>query len=650
MSLFEQFPSELKLPELTPLPDGRYRMTRYLQFPAPRYVAPAYGSLFERDAQLTGDEAARYSGMRLINVDPSTVPGKQSVPALILTYEQIHATEETQVGKLVTVTDENERDVVQAKFIQFSSAPRTPGTIGTTTPPGVATAVLDNEQAEDEGILRKITRRYVQAGASFAQVGEDEIDYELNGLKRRTRNLIAKGGVVFSGVVGTTTHPTDTGLILAGISVRESQATTKVKATYLEPGTLSIGKRSLNEGVVQYSYVFLGTEGAVTGTVLSRNTGDYQGLRTYNVATAANKDGSTLVGVGGAAKLAYSFPKLVTFQAPGVVDIKEFQSGASISAFADLASPVEFLVSARIYVYYQTSDALVSGDFTTNSAEGLWNPSQWASKEATITAGVTDQGNASGAYYNQQALRGYRVSAVAAVSGAAVTYESTGKTISPSVVKLDESAGELINGRPVYRGVIQHLVDSMNQATVAGGGVVIYRSGHKAKGVISLTIYWTGAAWVLSWSRVITDTMPTTGSGDGIYVYRQATKAWVDSYTNRTSSIGAAILHTATGDTPTPFTATWPAGISLPPPSQSQSVFYAGSPISSTFGLSAVGAWIEGRNVTVGGLGTMTISGGPSNPTGRTFTLGVDFKRALEDVDGNQIYQKTITVATITPA
>jgi len=239
MSLFEQFPGELKLPELTPLPDGRYRMVRYLQFPAPRYVAPAYGSLFERDAQLTGDEATRYSGMRLINVDPSTVPGKQSVPALILTYEQIHATNETQVGKLITVTDENERDVVQAKFIQFSSATRTPGTIGTTTPPGVATAVLDNEQVEDEGVLRKITRRYVQAGASFAQVGEDEIDYELNGLKRRTRNLVAKVGVAFSGTVGVTAHLTDTALILASLSIRESQATTKVKATYLEPGVVS---------------------------------------------------------------------------------------------------------------------------------------------------------------------------------------------------------------------------------------------------------------------------------------------------------------------------------------------------------------------------------------------------------------------------
>lgn len=641
-------PGHARLPDLTPLPDGRYRLTVYQKLPAAHYVAPEYGTLY--DDTLTGDELARYSGLRLINIDPGNERYKYNVPSVTLVYEQLHATLETQVGKLTTVTDENDREVLQAQFIQFSSAAYVKGAIGTLTPPGVATAVLDGESATDEGILRKITRKYVQAGATFASVGEDEIDYELNGLKRRVRNLIALGGVAFSGTIGVTTHPTDTGLFLAGISIRESAATTKVKATYLEPGTLSIGKRSMNEGVVQYSYVFLGTEGAVTGTVLSRNIGDHQGLRTYNVTTAANKDGATLVGVGGAAKLAYSFPKLVTFQAPGVVDIKEFQFGSSISAFADLASPVEFLVSARIYVYYQTSDTLVSGDFTTNSSEGLWNPSNWASKVASVTAGVTDTGSAVGAYYNQQALRGYRVSAVATFYGATgVSFESSGQIVAPSVLKLDEAAGELINGRPVYRGQITHLVDSMNQARIIGG-IVVYRSGFTAKGIVSTVVYWTGSAWVLRWARVITDTMPTTGPGDNTYVYRQATKTWADSYTNRSDNIAEVTLHTATGDTPTPFTAVWPAAVTLPAAVQSQSVYYGGSQISATFGLAAIGAWIEGRNVNSGGLGSMTLFGGPSNPTGRTFTLGVDFKRALEDVDGTQIYQKTITVATITPA
>jgi hypothetical protein len=353
--------------------------------------------------------------------------------------------------------------------------------------------------------------------------------------------------------------------------------------------------------------------------------------------------------VGGAAKLAYSFSKLVTFQSPGVVDIKEFSHGASISAFADLSSPVEFLVSARIYVYYQTADALVPGDFTTNSAEGLWNPNQWASKEAFVTAGVTDDGNATGAYYNQQALRGYRVSAVASFYGTAVTYEANGKIVAPAVVKLDESTGELINGRPVYRGLIKHLIDSMNRGRLSGGAIW-YTPGYSVRGNISLVVAWTGSAWSLRWTRLITDTMPSSVTGDNVYVFRQATRTWTDSYTNRSSIIGETTLHTATGDTPTPFTATWPTGVTLSPPVQSQSVAYGGSQTWATYGLVAIGAWIEGRNVTAGGIGTMTISGGPSNPTGRTFTLGVDFKRALEDVDGTQIYQKTITVATITPA
>jgi hypothetical protein len=586
----------------------------------------------------------------LIDKNLSTVASGASATDKILTevYQEFTAGQKVSVGEDVIKKDEHNRNLLYRKFVCLATEAE-----GLATASGIVDGVYVANGAEifKNGVGAVITEAYIEAGEAFAQVGEDEIDYELNGLKRRVRNLIAKGGVAFTGTVGTTAHPTDTGLILAGLSIRESKATTKVKATYLQPGTLSIGKRSLNDGVVQYSYVFLGTEGAVTGTVLSRNIGDHQGLRTYNVTTAANKDGSTLVGVGGAAKLAYSFPKLVTFQAPGVVDIKEFQFGASVSAFADLAAPVEFLVSARVYVYYQTSDALVSGDFTTNSAEGLWNPSQWASKEATVTAGVADTGTAVGAYYNQQALRGYRVSAVATFYGSTgVTYESSGKTVAPSVVKLDESAGELINGRPVYRGVITHLVDSMNQAQVVGGGIVIYRSGFTVKGVINTVVSWTGSAWSLRWTRTLADTMPSTGSGDNIYVFRQATGAWADSYTNRSAVISEATLHTATGDTPTPFTAVWPAGVTLPAATESQSVYYGGSPTSDTFGIGAVAAWIEGRNVLAGGLGTMTLSGGPTNPTGRTFTLGVDFKRALEDVDGNQIYQKTITVATITPA
>ncbi len=391
MSLFEQFPGELKLPELTPLPDGRYRMVRYLQFPAPKYTAPAYGSLFERDAQLTGDELVRYSGMRLINVDPSTVPGKQSVPALILTYEQIHATAETQVGQLVTITDENERDVVQAKFIQFSSATRTPGTIGTTTPPGVATAVLDNEQADNEGILRKITRRYVQAGASFANVGEDDIDYELNGLKRRTRNLVAKVGVAFSGTIGVTAHPTDTTLILAGLSIRESQATTKVKATYLQPGILDATKLFDSDGGLLYvTFVswhartvptclkagsaltddpVIAFQGGAAAQLFRDKITNVSGYRTNAITVMMKSDGSALT--VGSDQLINSYEKYVSYRRPGVLSFN--QDAASPKGWFLEGTPgATRMIKCRIDDYLSTVGTL-SGSFAPFSV------TQWAS-------------------------------------------------------------------------------------------------------------------------------------------------------------------------------------------------------------------------------------------------------------------------------
>lgn len=176
-SILQEFPGELRLPDLTPLSDGRYRMTRYLQFPAPKYEVPAYGTLFDRDAELTGDEAARYSGMRLILADPGTVPNKPSVPGLTLVYEQIDAEGETQVGKLRIETGSDGRDYVVAQFIQFSVNAYVRGDIGVDEPPGYdRDAVLDRVEMVDQGILRTITRYYLQATDTPEQIGDVRVD------------------------------------------------------------------------------------------------------------------------------------------------------------------------------------------------------------------------------------------------------------------------------------------------------------------------------------------------------------------------------------------------------------------------------------------------------------------------------------------
>lgn len=167
-SYLQEYPGQLRLPDFRPLADGRWQMADYRQFPAPKWDTPAYGSLHPFDGDLPTDEQTRWGGLRLISIDPGTVPGKPSVPGLIYLYEQIHATNETQVGKLRRITDENGREVVQAQFIQFSSASYVKGTVGVTAAPGLSSAVLAREEMDDAGILRRITRTYNQVNADAA--------------------------------------------------------------------------------------------------------------------------------------------------------------------------------------------------------------------------------------------------------------------------------------------------------------------------------------------------------------------------------------------------------------------------------------------------------------------------------------------------
>lgn len=460
-SLLTLRPGHARLPDLTPLPDGRYRLTVYQKLPAAHYVAPEYGTLY--DDTLTGDELARYSGLRLINIDPGNERYKPSVPSVTLVYEQLHATLETQVGKLTTVTDENDREVLQAQFIQFSSAAYVKGVIGTLTPPGVATAVLDGESSTDEGILRKITRKYVQAGATFESIGEDEIDYELNGLKRRVRNLVARGGVAFTGTVGATTHPTDTGLILAGLSIRESAATTKVKATYLQPGVVS-KSRSAGEitGTIANSWqvfhsdpVALMTTALGSIVVTADNDSNVQGYPTRAVTAMTG----TLTGVK------FTYPAPIEVTTPGTITLQTVAITAGglsgTDAVIRAVPPRKKTVTATV-----TIQIVSSPPATVANAYNLEN----------ISCSVT----------NTRASYSYKGSDI---------YTTTGGTNSMSVPKYGASIGADVSTYPGYY---------ISGSTTATGSFT-YTAGSEASGLN------TNLVVVTPLTATITNTL--TGSG-----------------------------------------------------------------------------------------------------------------------------------------
>lgn len=157
---------------VTKLPDGRIRVTRVADV-----LSEVHGdTLLNAEVWLawgTADE--EHASCRLIaqELAPLNESDKAGSRSLMRVYEEIPATAEVQVGKLRISTSEDGQDTIQADFIQFSAGTYNRGTIGTDAPPGYTdTAVLSRVSATDDGDLRRITRQYIKASATPAQIGD----------------------------------------------------------------------------------------------------------------------------------------------------------------------------------------------------------------------------------------------------------------------------------------------------------------------------------------------------------------------------------------------------------------------------------------------------------------------------------------------
>ena len=90
-----------------------------------------------------------------------------------------------------------------------------------------------------------VTLVYQTLGASFVQVKDDTVNYVENGLRRVTRQSIAKAGTDFQKTVGTTSITsqidTETAVtcVLANYEVNDTDSYREVTEVYIEAGTLS---------------------------------------------------------------------------------------------------------------------------------------------------------------------------------------------------------------------------------------------------------------------------------------------------------------------------------------------------------------------------------------------------------------------------
>jgi hypothetical protein len=505
---------------------------------------------------------------------------------------------------------------------------------------------------------------YETLGSSFVQVKDDTIDFELNGLRRVQRTSIAQAGADFQKTVGTDfiNHQIDSEAtvrcFLASYEIDDTDSSREVTETYIQAGELSRDIRSVGRGVQQTTHQFLVTEGTTTGDVISRDTDNFLGLKRITVSVIARPDGTTLTNPDGSAKLSYQQQQLVPFTFPGVVDLQDDQG----HIFPAVRSPVQAKIEADVYTYYQsdTSD-IVSGDFTTQSALGLWNPSEWCQKISTISASRDKP-----AYFNAQGLRGCRTRESFTLSGnlqeslsTNLQYTALGKNLQLSELMLEETT-DVENGKSVFRQVINYFFDVTERFDFQNiGGVGTFRPGDPlvASGTFTLEVKWTGSQWQLTGTNVVVDVQPTASAGSPAvtYVFSRAANSgaggFLEGYTNQSGDQGSVSV-TATGGGANPWNATWPTGATASESSNTEEYVRIATPIATlTAGsVAATFSYIEGRAIEGNGVGKIKISGGPPNPLGKVYTLDVNLEKVFTKIDGTAVYRKTITTATCTPA
>ena len=238
----------------------------------------------------------------------------------------------------------------------------------------------------------------------FVQVKDDNIDYELNGLRRVTRPLIAKAGVEYTKVVGdsyidhSVNSEATTKLYLASFKVDDDDAARMVEEVWLEAGTLSVSEENTQPGVKRVSTTFLAVEGSTTGPVLSRSTGDFEGLKTITVTTMQDASGSALGSAAVSYTPVHTGENFVNFTYPGTVEIVGTELRPYIASTQSQIVAYQFKVTpqapatvlATTYTYYQTNGTIktdTNGDYVNGGAsgphagadpDGYWNPTEWA--------------------------------------------------------------------------------------------------------------------------------------------------------------------------------------------------------------------------------------------------------------------------------
>ena len=525
---------------------------------------------------------------------------------------------------------------------------------------------------------------YETLGDTFVQVKDDTVDYELNGLRRVTRESVAKAGVDFQKTVGTSfiDHQIDTETAvrcyLASYEIDDTDSYRSVEEVYIQAGTLSKDVRTIGDGVRQTTQQDLVTAPTIAAGnyVISEDIDNFGGLKRFTTSFISKSDGTTLTESDGGEKLAFEYEKLVPFTFPGVANIESIHR----NHFTKLIPPVEATVKADIYTYYQTSNNISTSDFTKESSLGLWNPSEFAFKEVSIQpSGIG--GKPIPSYYNSQALRGYRTRSAITVTGntnivlSPLEYQKEDSRItteSPDLINLEDNNETTTVGgitRPVYTAKSRYVYDYVSRFQQTDKGSGVYSSRRIAAYIfanVEIECKYEEIGGVSAWRLYqgvtsLYNTIGSQGSSDPEIKFHSAraeaqgaaNDGVSDTYTKPTldEALSPVLVATA-GTEATPDLATWPADVNFDAESNEELIGGTITPSVVFTGGSMVirklFQYIEGRRCREGSNTFLKISGGPPNPKDKKYTLDVNIKKAFTDKDGTDIFQKQIVIATCT--
>lgn len=261
----------------------------------------------------------------------------------------------------------------------------------------------------------------------FVQNVADKVDFEVNGLMRITRSVVALNGSDYDKEVGTGSSITSKGhgpstddpvtLYLSRAletSKRDYEVGyIEVVETWLQAGILNRGTVDMDDGSLQQRVTsYLAVEPTATGIVTSRNTGSFEGLSTFTVTEILDSTGSALSLTD--PNLVKTTSSISSFSVPGLVSLREnasteFTEESSsilinnfINFSFDLRGPIDVSCPTQTLEYIQTESEIQSADYKLGGATGLWSPGSWASSRVT---GIDKKNKP---FSVSKAYRGYR--------------------------------------------------------------------------------------------------------------------------------------------------------------------------------------------------------------------------------------------------